>query len=159
MKNVRLAFKINILSIIIMAAGLIALCLGINTKMHTIMRDSILSQMSESVDMQTEIVEDYVNQAESYLINFAQAPVILKSLKAPANADISKELQGYTEQYAKVGNNLENIYVANWDSTVVSSVVPSVIGVTLRDGSELLELRAALDQGMYNTGIDRKSVV
>ncbi len=153
MKNVRLAFKINILSIIIMAAGLIALCLGINTKMHTIMRDSILSQMSESVDMQTEIVEDYVNQAESYLINFAQAPVILKSLKAPANADISKELQGYTEQYAKVGNNLENIYVANWDSTVVSSVVPSVIGVTLRDGSELLELRAALDQGMYNTGI------
>ena len=68
MKNVRLAFKINILSIIIMAAGLIALCLGINTKMRTIMRDSILSQMSESVDMQTEIVEDYVNQAESYLI-------------------------------------------------------------------------------------------
>ena len=51
MKNVRLAFKINILSIIIMAAGLIALCLGINTKMHTIMRDSILSQMSESVVM------------------------------------------------------------------------------------------------------------
>lgn len=153
MKNVRLAFKINILSIIIMAAGLIALCLGINTKMRTIMRDSILSQMSESVDMQTEIVEDYVNQAESYLTNFAQAPVILKSLKAPADADISKELQEYTEQYAKVGNNLENIYVANWDSTVISSVVPSVIGVTLRDGSELLELRAALDQGMYNTGI------
>lgn len=76
MKNVKLAIKISILSIIIMAVGLIALCFGINTKMHKIIRDSILSQMGESVDMQTEIVEDYVDMAETYLTDFTQAPVV-----------------------------------------------------------------------------------
>lgn len=153
MKNVRLAIKISIISISIMALGLIALCLGINTKMHGIMRDSILSHMSESVDMQTAIVEDYVDKAEAYLIDYAQAPALLEVLEDPTDADAVKKLQAYTEKYAKVGDNLENIYASDWNSTVLASVVQGVIGATLRQGEALAQLQAELNKGMYNTGI------
>lgn len=153
MKNVRLAIKISILSISIMALGLIALCLGINTKMHGIMRDSILSHMGESVDMQTEIVEDYVDKAEAYLIDYAQAPALLEVLKNPSNPEAVQKLQAYTEKYAKVGDNLENIYASDWNSTVLASVVQGVIGATLRQGEALTQLQTELNKGMYNTGI------
>lgn len=153
MKNVKLAIKISILSIIIMAVGLIALCFGINTKMHKIIRDSILSQMGESVDMQTEIVEDYVDMAETYLTDFTQAPVVLEALLDPSNENAAKKLQDYTEKYAESGKNLENIYVCDWNSTVLSSIVPTVIGKTLRKDEDLMLLRVALNDGLYNTGI------
>lgn len=153
MKNVRLAIKISILSISIMALGLIALCLGINTKMHGIMRDSILSHMGESVDMQTEIVEDYVDKAEAYLIDYAQAPALLEVLKNPSDPEAVQKLQAYTEKYAKVGDNLENIYASDWNSTVLASVVQGVIGATLRQGEALTQLQTELNKGMYNTGI------
>lgn len=153
MKNIKLSIKISIISISIMAFGLIALCLGINTKMQDIIRDSILSHMSESVDMQTEIVENYVDQAEAYLMDYAQAPALLEVLANPADEDAVKKLQTYTEKYAKVGDNLENIYASDWNSTVLSSVVTGVIGATLREGEALTQLQSALGQGMYNTGI------
>ncbi|MDE7297860.1 MAG: hypothetical protein K2N94_03385, partial [Lachnospiraceae bacterium] len=65
MKNVRLAFKISIILIVILALGLFGLCFGINMRMRSVMQDSIMEQMSGSVEMQTKIVEDYVNQSEA----------------------------------------------------------------------------------------------
>ncbi len=153
MKNIRLAIKISIVSISIMTLGFIALCFGINTKMHSIMQDSILSQMTESAKMQTEIVEDYVRQAEAYLINYAQAPALLEVFENPSDTDAVQKLQAYTEKYAKVGDNLENIYASDWNSTVLASVVTGVIGVTLRQGEALNQLQTELLKGMYNTGI------
>ncbi|MDE7211015.1 MAG: hypothetical protein K2O03_06170 [Lachnospiraceae bacterium] len=153
MKNIKLSIKISIISISIMALGLIALCLGINTKMHGIMRDSILSHMGESVDMQTEIVKNYVDKAEAYLIDYAQAPALLEVLTNPTDEDAIQKLQTYTEKYARVGDNLENIYASDWNSTVLSSVVTSVIGATLRQGEALTQLQSELGKGMYNTGI------
>lgn len=153
MKNVRLVIKTSIISISIMALGFLALCLGINTQMHRIIRDSILSQMTESAKMQTEIVEDYVNKAESYLIDYAQAPALFEVLTDPSDAAALQKLQAYTEKYAKVGDNLENIYASDWNSTVLASVVTGVIGVTLRQGEALTQLQEALKDGMYNTGI------
>lgn len=153
MKNVRLAFKINILSIAILALGLTGLCFGINLQMRKVMQDSILQQMGDSVEMQTELVKDYVDKAEAYLINYAQAPELLRAFAAPEDEKVRRELQEYTEKYAGVGDNLENIYASAWDSTVLASRVQGVIGVQLRQGDSLAQLQGELSGGMYNTGI------
>lgn len=127
MKNVRLAFKISAISIAILTLGLLVLCFGINMRMRAVMQDSIMQQLGNSVEMQTEMVKDYIDKAEAYLINYAQAPELLKALTDTDNASAIQELQDYTEKYAEVGDNLENIYACDWNSTVVASRVPGVI--------------------------------
>ena len=97
MKNVRLAFKINILSITILALGLTGLCFGINLQMRKVMQDSILQQMGDSVEMQTELVKDYVDKAEAYLINYAQAPELLRAFAAPEDEKVRREVHEISE--------------------------------------------------------------
>lgn len=153
MKNVKLAVKIGVISIVVLLAGLLSLCIATNTQMSRVVEDSILQQLKNSVEMQAEIVRNYVDKAESYLIGYAQAPEMAGTLKNTGNAAEVKALQEYTDAYAKTGENLENIYAADYNSTVIASRVQGVIGVTLREGEALDQLREALSKGMYNTGI------
>lgn len=153
MKNIRMAAKISIISIVVLVLGLIGLWFAANRQMTKTMEASIVRQLSASVEMQAEIVRSYVDKAETYLVGYAQAPVLAKALQKTEDSTLAAELQGYTDAYAVTGDNLENIYVADYNSTVIASQVQGVIGVTLREGDALKQLQDAIAQGMYNTGI------
>lgn len=153
MKNVKLSVKISIITIVILVAGLFMLWFSTNTQMTEVMENSIVQQLNNSVQTQAQVVRNYVDKAESYLIGYAQAPEMASVLKNTGNAAGVATLQEYTDAYAKTGDNLENIYAADWGSTVIASHVQGVIGVTLREGDALAQLQDALSKGMYNTGI------
>lgn len=153
MKNLKLAVKISLISIIILVVGLFALWFSTNKQMTGVMEGTILQEMNNSVGTQAQIVRSYVDKAESYLISYAQAPDMVKTLKDTGNAENVRTLQEYTDAYAKTGDNLENIYAADYNSTVIASYVQGVIGVTLREGDALKQLHDAMSGGMYNTGI------
>lgn len=153
MKNVKLAVKISIITIGILVVGLVGLWFGINQQMSKIMKQAILQQLNDSVMTQAEIVRNYVDKAETYLIGYAQAPIMQTALRSSSDAGAESELQEYTDAYAGTGDNIENIYAADYGSTVMASHVQSVIGVTLREGDALKQLQNELEKGMYNTGI------
>ncbi|MDE7297370.1 MAG: Cache 3/Cache 2 fusion domain-containing protein, partial [Lachnospiraceae bacterium] len=94
-----------------------------------------------------------VNQSEAYLVDYAQASELLRLFENPGSETAARELQEYTERYAAVGENLENIYASDWNSTVVASRAQHMIGVTLRQGESLAQLQAGLSRGMHNAGI------
>lgn len=152
MKNVKLAAKISVISIIMLVIGLLGLWFVTNNQMTKVMEESILQQLSSSVEMQAEIVKNYVAEAETYLAGFAQAPEVERGLRDTGNSDAVEELQEYTDAYAEIGD-LENIYAADYGSTVISSHVQGAIGVTLREGDSLKQLQDAIAGGIYNAGI------
>lgn len=153
MKNIKIAAKISIISIVILIIGLAGLWFVANQQMTRVMNESIEQQLRGSVETQAEIVRNYVDKAETYLIGYAQAPAMARTLANTGDASAVEELQAYTEAYAGTGDNLENIYAADYNSTVIASHVQGVIGVTLREGEALQQLRDAIAGGMYNTGI------
>lgn len=153
MKNIKIATKISMLTIGILAIGLIGLWFAANKQMTKVMKTTILQHLNNSVETQAEIVRSYVDKAETYLIGYAQAPEMIETLQDTGNSDGIVRLQEYTDAYADTGDNLENIYTADYNSTVIASHVQGVIGVTLREGEALKQLQDAISKGMYNTGI------
>lgn len=153
MKNIKIATKISMITIGVLVVGLIGLWIIANGRMTKVMKSSILQQLNNSVEMQAEIVRSYVDKAETYLIGYAQAPVMAETLQDTGDAAAVGKLQEYTDAYADTGDNLENIYAADYNSTVIASHVQGVIGVTLREGDALKQLQDAIADGMYNTGI------
>lgn len=153
MKNIKMAVKISLISIVILVIGLVGLWFAANREMTEVMKESIIQQLNNSVETQAEIVRNYVDKAETYLIGYAQAPIMADTLQNTADTSGTAALQEYTDAYAATGDNLENIYAADYNSTVIASYVQGVIGVTLREGDALKQLQDALSKGMYNTGI------
>lgn len=153
MKNIKIATKISMISVVILTIGLAILWLAANSRMTSVVKQSILDSLKDSVAMQAEIVREYVGEAETYLVGYAQAPKMASTLQNTGDSAAVAVLQEYTDQYASTARNLENVYAANYNSTVIASHVQGVIGVTLREGDALKQLQDAIAGGMYNTGI------
>lgn len=153
MKNIKMATKISVITIGILAIGLLGLWFVANQQMTGAMRTSIFQQLNNSVEMNAEIVRNYVDKAETYLTGYAQAPVVAQTLQNPGDAAATVQLQEYTDAYADIGDNLENIYAADYNSTVIASHVQGAIGITLREGERLEQLHSAIADGLFNTGI------
>lgn len=152
MKNVKLAVKISTISIGMLIVGLVGLWFTTNWQMSKVMKESVLKQLGSLVETQAEIVRSYVDKAETYLMGFAQAPEIKTVFQNTGNPDAVEELQKYTDAYAGTGD-LENIYVADYGSTVITSHVQGAVGLTLREGASLKQLQDAIAKGIYNAGI------
>ncbi len=155
MKNVKLATKMSIIVIAILAVGLVALWVVTDLGVSSLMREQVLEEMNDAVSTRSEIVEQYVQSAESYLIGYGQSLELKQSLLKPDAADVIADGQGYTDNYAAVNPNLENIYLADYNSKVLTSFVKGPIGKTLREGDALQQLRDAVfdSNEIWNTGI------
>ncbi|MGN1146439.1 MAG: hypothetical protein ACI4R5_08305, partial [Acetatifactor sp.] len=116
MKNMKLATKISIIVTAILTVGLIALWVLTDTKVSSLMREQVLQEMNDAVSTRSEIVEQYVQSAESYLIGFGQSLELKEALRQPNNTSVVEKAQSYTEGYALVNPNMENVYLADYNS-------------------------------------------
>ncbi len=155
MKNIKLATKISIIVIAILAVGLVGLWKITDTSVSSLMREQVLQEMNDAVSTRSEIVEQYVQAAESYLIGFGQSLELKEALSKANNSSIVADAQSYTESYALVNANMENVYLADYNSTVITSFVKGPIGRTLREGDALQQLRDEVfdSDEIWNTGI------
>ena len=155
MKNMKLATKISIIVTAILTVGLIALWVLTDTKVSSLMREQVLQEMNDAVSTRSEIVEQYVQSAESYLIGFGQSLELKEALRQPNNTSVVEKAQSYTEGYALVNPNMENVYLADYNSIVLTSYVKGPIGKTLREGDALKQLRDEVfdSDEIWNTGI------
>lgn len=94
-------------------------------------------------------------ESETALKNFIEAPIIREYLKNPGNAKLAAEAQEYTLAYYENLDGWEGIYLADWNSKVLTHPAEAVIGKATREGEKLTELQNAMlaSDGVYNVGI------
>lgn len=107
-----------------------------------------ISQIGASFDYSTERNIEIMKA-------YAQAPAIQNYLKNQDDAELAAVAEQYTLDFFATLEGFEGIYLANWDSKVLTHPAPPVVGKVMREGEKLEELRnAMLDADeVYNVGI------
>ena len=122
-----------------------------SSELKTSARNSMLSLIKE-----TGAGFDYTtNSNERILKNFITSPIVTELLKNPDDADLAAKAEEYTVNYYNGLDGWEGIYIADWDSKVLTHPAAPVIGKVMREGDRLEELRNAMlaSDGIYNVGI------
>ncbi len=115
-----------------------------------------IESMRTIVQERSRLIENYVQEAESYLTAYGRAGEITDLLLHPEDPDCVKAAQIYTELYSMDREYLEGIYASKWDTRVLVHTHPQAVGmVTREDSVRLKELQDAMLEadGVYNTGI------
>lgn len=155
MKNLKLATKISVIVICILAVGLAVLGKSMDLRISSMMEKQILENMDKEAEMRSQIAQQYVEAAEAYLLGYGQSAVLKEALLNPEDSDAIAKAQDYTRNYGAVNENLENIYIANYESTVLVSFVEGPIGKTLREGDSLKQLQNQVfsSKDVWNAGV------
>jgi methyl-accepting chemotaxis protein len=109
---------------------------------------SIIKGTGQSFDYAT-------HTAEQNLMGFAQAPVIIEALQHPEDASLAAKANKYTNEYFSKLSGWEGLYLADWNTKVLTHESDAIIGKVLREGDSLTALRDSMLNagGVYNTGI------
>ncbi len=93
---------------------------------------------------------------EAILCSYASAPVVVDFLQNPTDSALAEKAQQYTVDFFASLDGWEGLYIADWNSQVMThSSAPGIIGVVLREGDSLEALRGQIlgADGVFNTGI------
>jgi len=100
--------------------------------------------------------DNIIDKNEEILRTYSTAPVLREYLLDPDNEELAAKAQQYTLDYFANLDGWEGIYLADWNSQVMTHPAAPVIGRVLREGDSLRQLQNAMlaaDNGVYNTGI------
>ena len=95
------------------------------------------------------------NTNKAILKAYTAAPIIQESLKDPENAVLHKKAQDFTADYFSKLNGWEGIYLADWNSKVLTHPNAGAVGMVLREGDGLTTLQnniLSAEDGVFNTG-------
>ncbi len=111
------------------------------------------------VQVITNIGHDFDTIADKngdILKGYGTAPILKEYLAHPDDPDIGAKAQQYTLDFFADLPGWEGLYLADWDTTVMTHPVVPVIGKVLREGDSRAALQNAMlaaPDGLYNTGI------
>ena len=103
-----------------------------------------------------EGINGYISSCEDILKTFTTAPIVKDALLNPNDADIQAKAQQYTLDFFEKLEGWEGIYIADWNSKVLTHPSQPVIGKVMREGDALKSLQDSItnsENGVYNTGI------
>lgn len=142
---------ILIMQIVVMTCLSIMVVYGITQNVRTTATDNLQTIVQE----RSQIVDNYVQESEVILSAYSKAGEILNVLKNPGNKSAVEAAQKYTESFSADINNLEGLYVSEWNTHVLAHTNAGVVGITTREGDSLKALQDILlaTDGVYNTGI------
>lgn len=123
--------------------------------MTTNIRNSTINSMKTIVQERSQIITNYVDEAEGTLTAYSRAGEILDIMKNPQDSEIVAAAQAYTEKFSNDVANLEGLYASEWNTHVLAHTNAQVVGITTREGDPLKALQDAMlaADGVYNTGI------
>ncbi len=89
------------------------------------------------------------------LMTFSEAPIVREVLENPDDPEIVEKAQQYTVDFFADLEGWEGLYIADWDTKVITHPAAPVIGKVLREGDSRTELQNSIlgADGVYNTGI------
>jgi len=103
-----------------------------------------------------EGMDDNFTSSEEIVKAFATAPAVINCLKNQDDPDAQATAQQYTVDYFSKLDGWEGIYIASWESKVLTHPAPPVIGKVMREGDSLKSLQDSMtsaDNGIFNVGI------
>lgn len=141
--------------VIVMAVVFLFVYIFMNSAMTNSIRNSAIESMETIVQERSQLIENYVAEAENYLTAYSRAGEIRDLQLNPEDPDIVATAQAYTEKFSADRAFLEGIYASEWNTHVLAHTNPNVVGITTREGDPLKALQDAMlaADGVYNTGI------
>ncbi len=99
--------------------------------------------------------DHYFTTSEETIVGFSKAPIVAEYLKNPNDPALAKAAQDYTVEFFNSLTGWEGIYIADWNSKVLTHPAEPVIGRVMREGDALDDLHnKMLNAGdIYDTGI------
>ena len=152
--NMRVTLLLFALIPLVVASVVIGL-VSINkskNEIKTYTHDSLVQVVNNTGETFDTIVE----KNKETLKAFATSPVLKEALLDPDNPEKAAKAQQYTLDYFGSLKGWEGIYLADWNSKVLTHPNAPAIGMVLREDERLTSLRDALLKNpdeVYNTGI------
>lgn len=151
--------KLSTISIVLIIELIIMIILSlvVTKTISATTRNSSMDNMQTITNERAHIIQTYVENSEKILQYYSKAEQITNLLKDPQNIALQAKAQAYTENYSKDIDNLEGIYVSEWNTHVLAHTNPDVVGmITRKDPEPLKQLQDAMlaaGSGVYDTGI------
>lgn len=149
-KNLKIATKTSLIITLVLIIGFFCLWKDVDSKTTEMMEQQITSQMTDAVKTRAYIIDNYVREAEQYLIAYAKSDEVREYLNVVGQADSPEAFQEmlanpetaallnraneYTKDFAKVKGVFEGLYVAS-TSTVVVANISEAVGFQTRPGN------------------------
>lgn len=153
--EVKKGMSLNVL-LIIQLILIIALSLIMTKTVGTSTRKNSINHMMTITNERADIILNYVHSAEKTLTYYGKAGQIHDLLAAPTDKAAVSAAQAYTEDYSADIENLEGIYVSEWNTHVLAHTSKDVVGMTTRkEEISLKQLQDAMleaGNGVYDTG-------
>ncbi|MBR4758821.1 MAG: hypothetical protein IK078_01550 [Lachnospiraceae bacterium] len=100
--------------------------------------------------------DNTVLKNQEVLKSYMAAPVIKDALQNPDDPEIAAKAEQYTLDYFGALEGWEGLYLADWNTKVLTHPNAGAIGMVLREGDSLTGLQnnmLSADSGVFNTGI------
>ena len=157
MKSRTISFYTILLLLVLVPTITVSISLSI--VMYNMTSREIRDSMNNSmVSYITEMGIAYDNTAETaktIMGTFASNPDVISYLKNQDDTELGEKVQEYTKNYFGQLDGWEGIYLASWESKVLSHPTDSVVGRVMREGDRLKQLQDSMlsSDGVYNVGI------
>lgn len=150
----KVAYKITAAIMAVQTIVLAVLCIFVSNTITGNIRENTINSMKTIVDDRSQIIENYVRETESCLTAYSRAGEIEQLLRQPTDANAVAAAQKYTEKYSGDIEDLEGIYVSEWNTHVLAHTNAAVVGITTREGDSLKVLQDSMlaAEGVYNAG-------
>ena len=120
------------------------------------LRNSTHNSLVQVVEGVGNSFDAMANTNRAILKAYTSAPIIQEVLKDPENAVLHKKAQDFTTEYFSKLDGWEGIYLADWNSQVLTHPNAGAVGMVLREGDRLTSLQNSMlsaEDGVFNTGI------
>lgn len=153
MKNQRMSTTITIIILIVNTLCISLLYFVASSTMTTMMKQSEKENLHATLNVQTNIIKEFIKHEEDLLMKFGNSSEVIEFLKNPNDEQKRLKAQAYTERYYAELDNWEGLYIGEWDTHVIAHSNPEVVGMTTRTGEPLKQLQNEMSEGLYNAGI------
>lgn len=118
-------------------------------------RDSMNNSMVSYITEMGIAYDNTTETAKTIMRTFASNPDVISYLKNQDDTELGEKVQEYTKNYFGQLDGWEGIYLASWESKVLSHPTDSVVGRVMREGDRLKQLQDSMlsSDGVYNVGI------
>lgn len=118
-------------------------------------RDSMNNSMVSYITEMGIAYDNTTETAKTIMRTFASNPDVISYLKNQDDTELGEKVQEYTKNYFAQLDGWEGIYLASWESKVLSHPTDSVVGRVMREGDRLKQLQDSMlsSDGVYNVGI------
>lgn len=154
-------FKFDMNKALLLMALVPLFCAGIIISVMLVSKSSSEVKSATTNSMQALIegtgtgFDHFFSTTEETVLAFTKAPIVSEFLKNPNDEALAAEAQKFTVDFFGSLSGWEGIYIADWNSKVLTHPAQPVIGRVMREGDPLEALRNSMlsSDGVYDTGI------